>query len=261
MNLILYFTGTGNCLHCGKIIKEKIDNTQLTRIDIYTDLKKLQENILKAEKIGIILPVYAGTLPYMATNILRKIKFSKDKYIYSIATCAGSELSIHYDIKKLIKKTSNRTIDNFFTLTYPSNFQTNMKPKDLGQVEETINKAEVDLEDIIEKIKMQEKAPLKNKRIISFLADLSLKIAVRKDRSQNFYVDERCIGCTICKKICPSKNITIIENKPNWSVNCEACMACIGACPTKAIQYKEKTKNWGRYLNPKIKTHELFIER
>lgn len=58
----------------------------------------------------------------------------------------------------------------------------------------------------------------------------------------NIYADEMGNECSICEKICLSKKIQILGNKPVWKkdVDCYACFACINYCPKKAIQIESK---------------------
>lgn len=77
MNILLYFTGTGNTLHCGKIIKENLPDTYLFRLDINSNIQELQEKINQAERVGILAPVYAGTLPYLAEDILKNLNLQR----------------------------------------------------------------------------------------------------------------------------------------------------------------------------------------
>lgn len=260
MNILLYFTGTGNTLHCGKIIKENLPDTYLFRLDINSNIQELQEKINQAERVGILAPVYAGTLPYLAEDILKKLKFTKDQYVFSVVTCGGIDLSIHYDIEKILNKTSKRKLDNNFTVLYPSNFQTNSAPKDEKTILNTIDKTAKDLMKIAKQIENKKQVKTKPKRFMSILSKTALNFAIRKNRSKNFYADEKCISCGICEKVCPTKNIALIDKKPSWGTNCESCMGCIGICPVEAIQYKEKTKTWGRFINPYIDKSELYVK-
>lgn len=259
MNLIIYFTGTGNTLHAGKILAQELGDTTLFRISKNMDKAKVRDLINKADTIGIAAPVYAGTLPYMVSDFMKEISFPKETYIYSLLTCAGSELSAHTDVELCLRQTSKRKVDNNFTLTYPSNFQTHMAPKDDKTIKKVVGDAEDELKKIVSIIEKREKEEVKVNKFMAAISRASLKIFVKKDTDKNFYSDDKCISCGICQKVCPAANIDLVEGKPGWKNSCESCMACINLCPAKAIQYKEKTKTWGRYANPEINTNELKI--
>ena len=73
-------------------------------------------------------------------------------------------------------------------------------------------------------------------------------------------VTDGCIGCGICRKICPMDRFTIQAQKSQYDPKgCIACMACIHACPMNAIQLTipEKKRN-ARYRNAHITLCELI---
>jgi len=76
-----------------------------------------------------------------------------------------------------------------------------------------------------------------------------------------YQVNDDCISCGICTKVCPAKCIEIIDGKPNYDYdNCQACMACIHHCPVKAIKLTsmpEKNPN-ARFINENIKLTEII---
>ncbi|MBC3798652.1 EFR1 family ferrodoxin, partial [Acetobacterium tundrae] len=83
-----------------------------------------------------------------------------------------------------------------------------------------------------------------------------IKFAHNMDKHYN--VSDDCIGCGICKKVCPVGNVDLDDNnKPYFKHHCEQCVACIQYCPKKAINYKNKTQNRRRYTYPGIKYTEL----
>lgn len=55
-------------------------------------------------------------------------------------------------------------------------------------------------------------------------------------------LDDECIGCGKCEKLCPLNNVTLENNVPVWAVHCSHCMACIGNCPVRAIEYGNITQ-------------------
>lgn len=100
---------------------------------------------------------------------------------------------------------------------------------------------------------------------------------VEHEYDKGFYTNEKCLGCAVCSKVCPTQNITMQGNRPVWHHRCHGCMACVAYCPTKAIQFKtpqayeelgtiiskrlclpEKRK---RYHNPFIQATDLMQDR
>ena len=67
---------------------------------------------------------------------------------------------------------------------------------------------------------------------------------------QKFYSTDMCNGCRRCEKVCPTKNIVLVDKSPEWGRKCTSCLACFHICPMKAIGYGGATKNKGRYFHP-----------
>jgi formate hydrogenlyase subunit 6/NADH:ubiquinone oxidoreductase subunit I len=77
----------------------------------------------------------------------------------------------------------------------------------------------------------------------------------------NFLLDECCIGCGLCEKICTTKRIKMNENKPEWiNENCNFCYACFNYCPVQAIGVKHYTKKLGRYHHPEINSEDIACQ-
>jgi MinD superfamily P-loop ATPase len=74
---------------------------------------------------------------------------------------------------------------------------------------------------------------------------------------KSIIVDEKCISCGTCAKVCPVNNIKIIDEKPQFQHRCEMCFACDEWCPSTAIHH------WGRsegvkYHHPEVKTSDMI---
>ena len=68
-----------------------------------------------------------------------------------------------------------------------------------------------------------------------------------------FHPTEQCVGCGLCARTCPLKNITMIDNRPAWGDNCALCLRCYHICPHHAVAYGKATKDKSQY-NDLLKT-------
>ena len=67
----------------------------------------------------------------------------------------------------------------------------------------------------------------------------------------DFNVNDSCVGCGLCEKICPTASIKVIDGVAQWTEeNCDLCFGCLHRCPNEAINFKNKTQGKGRYTNP-----------
>jgi len=54
-------------------------------------------------------------------------------------------------------------------------------------------------------------------------------------------VNEKCISCKICEKVCPAEAVNVENNEKAelFKKHCLLCFKCKKKCPTKAIHYKK----------------------
>ncbi len=58
---------------------------------------------------------------------------------------------------------------------------------------------------------------------------------INKNMALDYTVNDDCIHCGICARVCPANNITVTEDRVVFSGHCEVCYACLHNCPKKAI--------------------------
>jgi ferredoxin/flavodoxin len=252
-NIVFYFSGTGNSLKVAKAIIQEFGNGELV------SMAKLEKyNIINHyDTIGFVFPLYFAGLPKIVNKFISKLIFDNNKnaYYYAIITFGGRFAD------NGISQLNELLIENHgIKLSYGEKikiFSNYIIEFDMAKdISGNMRRSDKELLKIISQIKNREvKNIKKSDRSLNLLNEDFVKNVSIMDK--NYMVNNNCIGCGVCKEVCPVKNIILIDNKPQFNNNCEQCMACIQYCPQKAINYGNKTQNRRRYTNPEIDYKEL----
>lgn len=273
---IFYYTGTGNSLYVAKRIKNTILESE-----IYPIVKFLgSDNIkIKEEKLVIVFPIYALTIPIPVRIFLSKIGSENITYISVIATRLGLYFDDFSRIDKILKKKKMK-IDSHFLINMPSN---DIKVKGFKRLSENNflelkSKANEKIEMIVKIINDRKTYLKKDNDYLEalpygdFRDKLLLKIIPKMMTFSKwiggvnyFYVSSNCNGCGLCQKVCLSTKISIENFKPKWNkkVLCYMCYACVNFCPNHAIEIESipGVKSYSiendRYYNPNISIKEI----
>ena len=250
-NIVFYFSGTGNSLKAAKSLAKGLGDCEIV------SMAKPYSVTKKYERIGFVYPIYFWGLPKKVIEFIENTNFdnNKDAYYYSIATYGGSAGNALYQLYELLLNTHNIKLNFGKELQMFSNYI--IKYDMSERVDEITRKSDEGLSPMIASIKNKENNKIKGTtKIFAFVNKIFLKKVSSMDK--NFTVNNSCESCGICVKVCPVKNIEIIDGKPRYKHNCEQCVACIQFCPQKAINYGNATQNRRRYTNPEISYTELY---
>lgn len=252
---IFYFSSTGNSLYVSKRLKEKIQGSEI--ISITKALKENKLDFTDEKEVGFVFPVHSFGLPIVVRDFIKKIKLSESCYVFAIqVTGGGTSKASFEDINSLLG--NNLRLTTVYEVKYISNYIRAGRDATKDRAMEAFYKAEDEIEKAIVKINNKENNSNDIKGEISHKLIHKMWINLYKNKDKAFNVNESCIGCGICEKICPVENINIIDKKPIWNGNCVDCMACINNCPKKSINIGNKTKTKSRYRNNEIKLEELL---
>ncbi len=280
MTAIFYFSGTGNSLYVAKKMKDHIKDAQLYPIVSLMDCDQITP---VEQRLVIIFPVYALTVPLIVRSFLSKLNFKHTKYIAVVATRLGVYFNDFHRIDKLLKKKQMK-VDAYYLINMPNN---DIKIKDykvLSQEDFDTLEKEVDeqIEEIAHNLLLNKKHRIKDENyiipmtfgdmrdgIIWYIVPKLMTFSKWIGGVNYFYVKDYCNGCGLCEKVCLSGKLNIHEKEPVWhkKVLCHMCYACINYCPKEAIQIssipglKSYSEDNERYHNPHIEHQEIANQK
>lgn len=209
------------------------------------------------DKIGIVCPIYGHEMPKMVKEFIRKATFKTD-YFYIILTYGalhGGAAELANDYLKSVGKKAQYIASIVMVDNFLPNFNMTEQCAIDKEIPENLAKIKADIDN--KKCRI-EKAGFKNKMI-----DKGYLMMVKgQDETvwAKFKVEDSCIGCETCAKVCPSASIKIENGKAVHTMkNCQACYACVHACPQKEIKFTIPEKNSEvRYRNENITLEEII---
>lgn len=264
--VVLYFTGTGNCLYVARQLAGKEGEI----LSIPQLMRKKQFEI-EADEIGLVYPIYGHMPPYMVREFIKKAQL-KAEYKFAVLTY-GMRKCNAVEIWDGISRKAGNVFDYIGTIVmvdnWLPNFDMNEQMKIDKHIPENLAKITSDLSNRRrwhEPVTQEEREQHEGFMSLSGL-DPEVGFLMKADRS--FRVTDDCIHCGICSYVCPRGNYQLTGQGVKMQGDCEFCFACIQNCPQRAIQFKknedgtwpdgsEKNPN-ARYRNENVSLMELKL--
>ncbi|MBP3866846.1 MAG: EFR1 family ferrodoxin [Eggerthellaceae bacterium] len=223
-----YFTATGNCLY----VARRIGGDLLS----IPQLMKQDEIVIEDDAVGIVAPVYAVEMPMMVKAFLEKARIKTDYFFFVYTFGMGyAEAFTHVAVAAekaglpLSYIDAVQMVDNYIPFFDMQEQIDTLPEKDVeGQVERVAR-------DIAERKLQQVTVTQKNlDEMARWTRDHAAGI-LRKDTALEYTVNDDCIRCGICAKVCPADNIAVTADGVRFFDRCEVCYACLHNCPQTAI--------------------------
>ncbi|MCX5681782.1 MAG: EFR1 family ferrodoxin [Candidatus Omnitrophica bacterium] len=254
---LFYFTGTGNCLKVARDLANELGNTTIVNI-----AKVMEEELdLSADRIGIIYPVYAFGMPLIVTQFMKKLKADKDKYFFAIVTAGAMAADTLGQNTRLLRR-QGITLNAGFFIQMPGNYTPFYGAPSLAAQNKLFQREEERIKEIAAIVKAKKQSRIERGNFflnLIFSGISKMASAMMHGEDKHFWVDEKCINCGICERVCPVDNIRLVDKKPTWLHRCEQCFACLQWCPKEAIQYGRHTCGRKRYQNPCIELRDVLL--
>lgn len=231
---IYYFTGTGNSMRAARVIAEQLGDTEL--ISMRCDPREVPAT--GCEVIGFVYPVYHWTMPAPAAAFVEQLEINPNAYLFVVAmpsfvcgiACERLAQILAQKAAKLDYGALVYSVANY-AIVYPP----------FPSPKRRVHKAEKELQKIAEEISQQKTKPyprasswIRRKRDRVMTPYLELQ----KYADYPFTVSAACISCGLCSRVCPCRNIRMVDGKPAFLHHCANCMACVVNCPKRAIGYE-----------------------
>ncbi len=255
--MIFYFSGTGNSMHCAKVIAEA-QNEKLVSIAKELDKKdsKFEYSLKEGELLGFAYPIYSWGPPQIVLDFIDKINVTGESkiYLFLMSTCGSEEGNASKILEKALAKKS-LSITSAFSIVMPNNYVVGSNVYSKEKEEEILKQAKQKLTEINDVLtnRKREVFLMKRGRLPGLKTKLIYPMFNNFARTTSkFYANDNCTSCGLCEDICPIHTI-MVNGKPSWGKDCLQCLSCINRCPERAIQYGKGTEARGRYMHPDLK--------
>ena len=247
---IYYFSATGNSLTTAKLLAASLDG-QCDVISLAA-LHNKQDIEVDYERVGLVFPIYYGDMPYLIRDTIRKMKFKQNTYIFIFTTYRGHPGDVAKRFDNLLQE-KNLSLALSKGIPMPGNSYLST----VEQIKDTLANQKTNIKKLVKSIIEQDKIDY------SLLPEVENSAVYKACNMRGIKVDEKCIGCQTCIKVCPMNNIELIEGKIKIKDNCMTCLACFHWCPTAAI-YVSKEKEIERrekHHHPDVRLTDIIKQK
>lgn len=247
--VVLYFTGTGNCLYIARQLAGK-DGEILS----IPQLVKNRQFDIEADEIGLVYPIYGHMPPHMVWEYIKRVKLQAN-YKFAVLTYGNRKCSA-VEIWDDISRKAGNSFDYIGTIIMVDNWLPNFDmneqmmvdkhiPENLAKITKDIDVHRKWREPVSQEERDQHQDFLERSGI-----DPQKGFLMKAENS--FMVSDSCIECGICTYVCPRGNYKLTAFGSQMNGDCEFCFACIQNCPQKAIQFAQSENGFpdGTEKNP-----------
>jgi Pyruvate/2-oxoacid:ferredoxin oxidoreductase delta subunit len=198
-------------------------------------------------QIGIITPIYLNDIPKVVKEFILRLSFSyTDTYVFAVLTSSSGKNRNGFKNINIALAQRHAKLALAYDISMPSSFQAR------GDIDCVLSAVPNKVAEIIKAIEDRCENYTSNGR--DTLPKNFTKLSVMYRPLSRMTVTEKCEGCGLCCKLCPTNNIKTQGGKAVRGKNCIACTACANWCPQRAIESRMLK---GQYHHPDVNAVDL----
>lgn len=236
-----YFSGTGNTRYVTRRLCRKLSVKFRTSAYDITDKADFSALLKGADIILLAYPIYGSAPPipmcefvhrYGADIAGKEVIIVVTQYLFSGDGAAS--------LGRMVEKLGGNVTfaEHFFT---PNNLaDCSMFPIWNGEdLRKTLNRSEKKIDAFAERI--IKGRPFRRgygvvSHAVGYFCQRKLWRKNQNAKRNSLHINaQKCIGCGLCARQCPVKNIIVSEGRAQPLGNCVFCYRCVNSCPKKAI--------------------------
>ncbi|MBQ2668838.1 MAG: EFR1 family ferrodoxin [Clostridia bacterium] len=249
MAITIYsFSATGNSMTTASRLADQL-GAKLIPVASTKHLPKVTED---ADTVGFVFPVYYGDMPYPVREMVSKMVFQPDTYVFICMTYRGHAGAAAKRMDQLLR-TRGQKLSLAVGVSMPGNSFINPPEVDA----EYLEKQAAHIAAVLPQIRSREVQDHFTEEL------LPLTPVGSPNNFRGIAADETCIGCGTCAQVCPMENIAIRDGRAVIGENCATCLACFHWCPVEAI-WMSKQENIARrskYHHPDVTLEKIAAQK
>ena len=238
------FSGTGNSYSIAKAISGYFS----IEPELITSNK--DKDVVEVEdlQVGIVAPIYLNDIPKVVKEFILKMSFTNtNTYVFAVLTSSSGKNKSGFKNINIALAQNNAKLALAYDISMPSAFQERV---DMASM---LNEAPHKVAEIIKAIESrQENYTLHGS---TKLPKNFTKLSFMYRPLSRMTITDKCGGCGLCCKLCPTNNIVLQNGKAVKGKNCIVCTACANWCPQYAINSRMLK---GQYHHPEVNATDLI---